>query len=78
MEKRRGHCNSYQKWFAEKIKIRAEGRRKANPEARFPAEAGKRAALKLAKMFEKKKLIKSAGVALSANRSVVVDTFVIG
>ena len=41
-------CTSFQKWNADKIQRRAEGRRKANPTPRFPAEAAKRAALKLA------------------------------
>ena len=70
--KRREVCNTFQKWNAEKIKARAEGRRKANQKPRFSAEAARRAADKLARQFSKKQQ-KSTEVALPANRSIVVD-----
>ena len=66
-------CNSYQKWNAEKIKMRAEGRRMAKPKPRYSPEAAKRYADKLAKQFGKKQQSKSAEEAMPVNRSIVFD-----
>ena len=44
---------------------------------KFSEEAAKRAALKLANMFTSNKLNKGVGVALSVNRRVVIDRFVV-
>lgn len=70
---RREVCNSYQKWNADEIKVRAEGRRMANPKPRYSQEATKRYADKLARQFGKKQQSENTEVALPANRRIVLD-----